>query len=1807
MDLCGIDPGDGGGGHGQGGGGGHRHNLGSGSYNYAISVLHLPGRNGLDLDLALHYNSAVWSVDLVHSTANFNPDRDFPTYGFRLDFGYLEYDSGDGVYILSDATGGKHRLRAGTSPYYNSDDSTYIQYNSSSLLVTYKNGTQVTYAPWTPTATYPNLWSPVKIEDTNGNYISIAYGNANRISQITDTLGRVITYNYSPQSTLAGCPAAPNYLCSITMGSEPNPTTRYAKFAWGTKSFNYSFASGFTVSAPAKGTLLTVLTSCTYPNNTNYQFAWGDWGIISAISFQSATNNVRSSVNYNYPTATTTLTDTPNYTQETVFDGVNTNTWNYSVNKNASGLVTSSQVTDSAGTVTTTTLSANSDWKDGLPLSVVTQSGTTALKEVDNAWTADSTTNYNSRLSSFSTTLKDTGQQSQVLFLAYDPNGNATQVKEFDWGLVAKRYTTYSYASLANHILDHVSQIFVYDGNNNLISRTDYGYDSYPSPPGITGYSGTPSQHDATYSTSYTTRGNLTSTTRYSNAANISSGVTVARTSSYDIFGNIVSAQTDCCTSGSWTYTSNTQWSYPETVVRGTSPQLAKSFFYDFNTGYVIKATDENGQYVSFQYNDPNLRIRQIDRPDPSGRVQTNVNYDDNSTEGSISWSNTANSVVQKTTLDGNGRNVQQQQQQMVNGSPVAVTTVDMTYDDVNRKITTTNPYGPSDSKVSTVMQFDALGRLASVSPPSGGSYSYTPGGNTMTISDPVGHQRKIYSDALGRIVQVDEPGDSPTVTIGGSERSATVQTSAGTASAGWVTVSGDEGYNQITTCSKVNPDICHTSTTYDQGTLYVTVGGVQKSVGFGNANTTSSTLAGAIAGAFAGDGSSPVTANAPASTVYFTARANGPNYGFSTSRSGSLDFSLSQSGSSTTGGVYPVYQTAYDTGTVTVTVNGLSKSVGYGQGTTPNAIAQALSAAFSSDTNSPVLTSVAGSSIVLTNKDTGSGTAYSVTASCVTTNSNFTGCSFTATPPANGQDVDQGTPSLSSPNSTYYVYNPLNQLTTVTSGIQTRSFVYDSMGRLTQQTTPEEGTITYKYLDSSGNVCSPDPTSVCQRTEAARNITITYKYDALNRVTFDSGTTKVFNYDEGGAAANAMGRLTSTGDNGPFPSQFEALYYDVLGRLSQDNVMVGSGSSHYQTSYTYWPTGGLKTITYPSGRQVTYSYDNGTGRLNSIADATTTYLNVPTGGYWGSGLIHQMNYGSGVQGIFGYNDHLQMNSINYALGANTLLNLSYSYADPITSNNNGAIWSITDGRGLAYSTTYTYDALKRLNTAHTNDSPQSWGLSWSYDRYGNRWGQTVTGGSGPAPQVTIDASTNRILTSGFSYTDDSGYVAGNLTNDSAHKYSYDSYNRLTMLDYYPTTGAIAASYGYDSFGRRNQKNLYTNGSVTSATVYVYFGNQVLAEYSNGALSKEYVYQGGKLLAALGGSNTTYAYQDHLSTRVETDSVGNVTRTFGHLPFGETWYETGTDKWKFTAYERDAETNNRLDYAGFRNYSGIYGRFVQPDPAGLGAVALSNPQTWNRYSYALNMPCEAVDLLGLSTCTVNISIDTNGLLNDKQLQAMEKQIQGIYATADLGVAFVSQGADYALTVNAGIYAKDPRAVGTTTVTDGVVNNAGDVYIGSADAGGLLHAVAQGSAQAIQQYGQNSLALGIGLGRAGTHEIGHFLLPKNYDGGDNGNPMQSGFTSDYVIGNAGSSPWKFTADQATNLQATCQNLRKQGGGNGPGGGSDGNSGRNPGSQGGPSNCPIGEVCGDPFNNFPDFSGFPSGEGGVPDCLFGCSHE
>jgi len=220
----------------------------------------------------------------------------------------------------------------------------------------------------------------------------------------------------------------------------------------------------------------------------------------------------------------------------------------------------------------------------------------------------------------------------------------------------------------------------------------------------------------------------------------------------------------------------------------------------------------------------------------------------------------------------------------------------------------------------------------------------------------------------------------------------------------------------------------------------------------------------------------------------------------------------------------------------------------------------------------------------------------------------------------------------------------------------------------------------------------------------------------------------------------------------------------------------------------------------------------------------------------------------------------------------------------------------------------------------------------------------------------------------------------GNITNDGLNSLVYNAENQIVTIN------SGANEYQYDGNGVRVKKCAPNCASPTSSTVYVFTGEKVLAEYDNGAAvnspTREYIYAAaGALLARFDGSTLKYYQQDHLSNRLITDSSGSVLEQKGHFPFGEDWYQGG-DKWKFTTYERDSESGGTVgnDYAMARYHASRSGRFLSPDPGGVGTHP-EDPQTWNGYVYAGDDPILNADPSGLDYY-VQIHIHSEYATND---------------------------------------------------------------------------------------------------------------------------------------------------------------------------------------------------------------------------------
>ncbi len=198
---------------------------------------------------------------------------------------------------------------------------------------------------------------------------------------------------------------------------------------------------------------------------------------------------------------------------------------------------------------------------------------------------------------------------------------------------------------------------------------------------------------------------------------------------------------------------------------------------------------------------------------------------------------------------------------------------------------------------------------------------------------------------------------------------------------------------------------------TYDTGTVSVTVNGFTKSVAYSENNGTPFGIAASLSSAFNSDSASPVTASSSGAVLTLTSKS-GPSSSLTIAVSsadswGGLSPGLASflplpsesvmgTGSVTIIGRERRVQNdvtyTYDKGTVSVTVNGFTKSITYsGSGpSAPFTVASSLSNAFNSDSASPVTASSSGAVLTLTSKS-GSSSALTIAVSATDTG-NFPG-----------------------------------------------------------------------------------------------------------------------------------------------------------------------------------------------------------------------------------------------------------------------------------------------------------------------------------------------------------------------------------------------------------------------------------------------------------------------------------------------------------------------------------------------------------------------------------------------------------------------------------------------------------------------------------------------------------------------------------------------------------------------------------------------------------------------------------------------
>jgi len=358
----------------------------------------------------------------------------------------------------------------------------------------------------------------------------------------------------------------------------------------------------------------------------------------------------------------------------------------------------------------------------------------------------------------------------------------------------------------------------------------------------------------------------------------------------------------------------------------------------------------------------------------------------------------------------------------------------------------------------------------------------------------------------------------------------------------------------------------------------------------------------------------------------------------------------------------------------------------------------------------------------------------------------------------------------------TMYAYNTLGHLTQITQGAQTRSFQYDSLGRLTAEKLAESSATlndagTYVGAGTWSDVFTYDDRSnLIGRTDARGVKTVyTYNADPLNRLQSVSWDTSGFG-DTGNpiftaatvsyqyrqkASPSEMKDVTQLDSVTATGVSTESYAYDSEGRVSSKTLTLASRSSYpFVTNYIYDTLDRIADVRYPAefgnGTQprkvVHHNYDIAS-RLSSLTFDGQSFA---------SGIVYNaasqtttLNVGSGANQIaesYAYNAQTGLlDSQTVARGTATLLNLSYDYAGA-NGKRTGQLTKITNNLDASghHNRSYNYDALGRLVQATGGPfSAPLWSQTYTYDRYGNRTSVAASGNTArlqkpvePKPQL---------------------------------------------------------------------------------------------------------------------------------------------------------------------------------------------------------------------------------------------------------------------------------------------------------------------------------------------------------------------------------------------------------------------------------------------------------------------------------------
>jgi YD repeat-containing protein len=686
------------------------------------------------------------------------------------------------AYLLITPSGGHTELRqVGTSNTYEAADSSYLQLidgGNGSLILTSIDGTQLSYN------LYNGQYQCGQIKDRNGNFISVSYYSDGRINTVTDTLARIITFNYDAYLNLS----------SITQdwGGVTHP---WVNFGWGTVTMQTSFTN-MTVVGPQNGAIIPVITQVSFSDGSRSNFNYTAWGQVYQIASYGADSVLRNWTGYNLPgsewLATSVQSDCPRFTEQKEWAGAWNNNQVVSTSYSMAGDHSSGQVTMPDGTIYKELFATIANWQKGLTTGTEYWSANVKKKWTATSYTQDDTNlNYQKNPRPTESNIYDAEGNHKRTGISYTtftlPSSTScslpADVYEYNSDaatLLRRTHTDYRYDSayLTRRIIGLVDGVSVYDGAYNLASKVRYDYDWPQYSDLLQDTPTTATQHDdVNYSRSFCYgRANKVWEMRYDVTDPNNTNVGTDSIYEYYTTGSVIYARDPSGHAVTISYTDSfsdtaknslNTFAYPTTITDPDGFASTTQYNYDFGaatrTQRPAPAGQTQGAIQTFEYDSAGrtTRVNQVNNGgyqrwvyDASGPVST---FSLLQTGGVEAWAVTLYDGVGRVRASG-GDNPNS------TGGYRAQFTL---YDVMGRATDTTNPSEINGSWVPagddaagwawTHQAYDWKGRPTLTTNPDGTTKEAAyggcgcAGGAVVTVRDELGRQQRVTSDILGR------------------------------------------------------------------------------------------------------------------------------------------------------------------------------------------------------------------------------------------------------------------------------------------------------------------------------------------------------------------------------------------------------------------------------------------------------------------------------------------------------------------------------------------------------------------------------------------------------------------------------------------------------------------------------------------------------------------------------------------------------------------------------------------------------------------------------------------------------------------------------------------------------------------------------------------------------------------------------------------------------------------------------------------------------------------------------------------------